>query len=750
MQQGQSFWSAVLTELNRRKVLRTVGAYAVAVFVVLQLMDAAVEPLRLPDWLPTLVVIILILGFPLVFVLAWHFDITPAGVRQSLADSLLTRAQSALLFSMMMLGMLGLGYGFYSYYSNVFTGDDTAASQQREFVAPQNSIAILPFADLSEDGSQGYFSDGMAEEILNVLANVSGLHVAARTSSFAFRQPDKDIREIGRLLNVRTVLEGSIRKSGDRIRLTAQLINVEDGYHIWSNSYDRKLDDVFAIQDEVASAIAAALVDSFAGLEQKPEARTDNFAAFEAYRTGRLHWWRRSPEELQKAITLFAKALEQDPSFAPAYAAMADSWLLLSMYGNLTSMQATKRAMPMIEKALEIDPGSAEAFAALGLARWQIGHRDAAESALRQAIKLNEDYVPAYLWLGGMLGEMGRLPEQSQVLQQAMVIDPLNELLAINVAGNLASQGDYQGAKDMLQNLVALRPDSATLLRIMSGFAIKSGELVEGWRYANQSYDLEPESPVVIQTMADAWASVGVNDKAEALLLDGLEKAKDNFSLQTSYFFLLLREGRLEKAERLLTEQFGTSIDALPGQLQQYYYFQKGMISLVAGDKDTARSLFENAIDEDFEQTWDGNQVLYLTVLSALYRDAANAELAETRLASAERAVRRARVNGVDDAGIYYTESSIHALRGDTRAALNSLQKAYDRGFRESWLLDIDLRLDSLHGEPKFAAIRQQIEKDIVQARTEVESTTLAVRSSATPLDSNAGKTGSIAYPATD
>ncbi|MGA9575860.1 MAG: hypothetical protein WBS20_18100, partial [Lysobacterales bacterium] len=344
------------------------------------------------------------------------------------------------------------------------------------------------------------------------------------------------------------------------------------------------------------------------------------------------------------------------------------------------------------------------------------------------AIKLNDDYIPAYLWLGGLLGEMGRLPEQSQVLQQAMTIDPLNELLAINVAGNLASQGNYQGAKDMLQNLVALRPDSATLLRIMSGYAINSGDLVEGWRFANQSYDLEPDSPVVIETLASAWASMDVNDKAESLLLDGLEKAKDNFNLQSTYFFLLLKQGRFEKAERLLTEQFAKSIDEMPEQLRRNYYFQKGMISLVAGDKDTARLFFENAFDEDFDQTWDGKQVLYATVLSALYRDAGNAELAEKRLASAERAVKRARINGADDAGIYYTESSIHALRGESEAALDSLKKAYDRGFREAWLLDIDLRLDSLHDKPQFTAIKQQIEKDIVEARTEVESSAFAVR----------------------
>lgn len=730
MKERQSFLSAVLTELNRRKVLRTVGAYAVAVFVVLQLMDAAVEPLRLPDWLPTLVVIVLILGFPLVFILAWLYDFTSEGVRKTRSAGLLTATQSILLFSMMMLGMGALGYGFYGYYSSILMTDgsftSSVAEQQREFVAPENSIAVLPFTDFSEDGSQGYFSDGISEEILNVLAKVKGLHVAARTSSFAFRDPETDIREIGRLLNVATVLEGSIRKSGDRIRLTAQLINVEDGYHIWSHSYDRELDDVFAIQDEVASAIATALVDSFAGLEEKPASRTYNLAAFEAYRTGRLHWWRRSPDELQKAITLFASALENDPSFAPAYAAMADSWLLLAMYGNLTNMKATERAMPMIEKALEIDPGSAEAFAALGLARWRIGQLDAGESALRQAIKLNEDYIPAYLWLGGMLGELGRLPEQSQILQQAMAKDPLNELLAINFAGNLSARGEYAAGKDLLKGLIALRPDSASLLRIIAGYAMKSGDLVDAWRYARQSYELEPESPVVIEIFASAWDSVGVTEKAEQLLLDGLGIANDNYGLRKNYFFLLVRQGRTEKAERMLQEQYGDSVEGLPIQLQQQYYFQKSLISLAAGDKDEARLLLEKTIDDDAEQTWNGMQILFATLSSALQLDAGNSELAEQRLVSAERAVRRARINGVDDADIYYTESSIQALRGQADAALVSLQGAYDRGFRGAWWLDWDLRMSSLRQEPQFAEIRQQIEKDIVQARLEVESFAVA------------------------
>lgn len=257
---------------------------------------------------------------------------------------------------------------------------------------------------------------------------------------------------------------------------------------------------------------------------------------------------------------------------------------------------------------------------------------------------------------------------------------------------------------------------------------MKSGDLVAAWRYASQSYDLEPESPVVIETLASAWESVGVIDKAESLLLEGLEIASDNSGLRNYYFFLLLRQGRLEKAASMLQEQYGDSVEGLPEQLQQHYYFQKGMISLVAGDKDTAMDLIEQAIGDESDQTWDRNQIFFLTLSSALKRGAGDTDIAEQRLVNAERAVRRARINGVDDAGIYYTESSIHALRGDSQAALESLQLAYERGFRGIWMLKIDLRLESLRDEPQFVAIEDKINRDIAQARSEVESPTFAVR----------------------
>ena len=714
-------------ELSRRKVLRTVGAYAVVVFVILQLMDAAVEPLRLPDWFPTLVVIVLILGFPVVFVLAWLFDVTGQGVRRTQPGGLLTRVQSFALFGFMILVTAGLGLGFYQYYSGVFESEPPDAgaevAEERSFSAPENSIAVLPFEDLSENGDQAHFSDGIAEEILNLLTQVDGLHVAARTSSFAFRDPQSDLRKIGRALNVRTLLEGSVRTSGNRIRLSAQLINVEDGYHIWSHTYDREIKDVFALQDEVASSIATALVDSFKGLAQNNPARqTRDLQAFEAYRTGRLNWWRRTPQSLQKAIELFAKALEHDASFAPAYAAIADSWILLSLYGNVNQIDAIDRAQPMIEKALALDPESAEAFAALGLARMQISQWDAAESALRQAIRLNGDYIPARLWLANLLGDEGRIPEQGLVLQEAMSLDPLNELLAVNYAGNLFSQGDYAGARQMLSGLIAVKPDSATLLKTLADLSSAHGDLVEGWKYAAKAFELEPQSPVVIQALANIWMELGDKDTSEKLLQDALKMAKDNTSLQTQYFQLLLSEGRLEEAEQVIADQFGGDISGLPDNFQRYYHLQTGLLRAVQGKLTDARDEFEQAIDMEDPPSFSGDQLWALTMSAYFNGRLGEQERAAQRLAEAEQAVKRARINGLDQADLYYAESAILVIKGQYDDALKALQAAYDKGFRQDWVLDIDGRLDPLRNRPEFVALRQQIRDDMHRALAEVRS----------------------------
>ncbi len=728
MTERLSFLSATWAELNRRKVLRTVGGYAVGVFVLLQLMDAAFEPLRLPDWLPTLVVVLLILGFPLVFLLAWHLEVRADGIHRTTGEGLLSRSQSAVLFSLMLLATAGLSAVFYDYYSGVFDGSgSTAPDMGRNFSAPQNSIAVLPFADLSPGSDQGHMADGIAEEILNLLAQVDGLRVAARTSSFAFRDSVEDIRKIGRVLNVRTILEGSVRTSGDRIRLTAQLINVEDGYHIWSNFYDREMDDVFEIQDEVASNIADALVESFEGLQTKPAARTDSVAAAQAYRTGRLHWWRRTPTELQKAIETFANALEHDARFAPAYAAMADSWLLLSLYGNVTTVKAIEKAQAMIDKALAIDPESAEAFGALGLARWQIGQLDAAESALRHAMDLNEDYIPAQLWLAGVLGEEGRFPEEHLVLKNAMNRDPLNELLLVNHAANLSIRGEWASGKEVIREVLDLHPDSTMLLRTLAKLELWNGNLVEGWKWARKAYDLEPNNPEEIAALARTWLILGDPERADGLIREGLRTSGQNATLLNEHWMTLVVARRYEEAEALVKETKKQSGADLPPTLERHFNFQLGMIALIQEQYPRAHRLLLAAVNEEDQLAYSGDDVWVLTLAALAAERVGEAEQAAELLDNAERRMRRGRLNGVDDPGIVYNEAVLLAMRDEPARALFKLQEAYDKGFREAWALEIDGRLGPLRDSPEFIALKHRIQDDLAAARLEIESLLLAV-----------------------
>ncbi len=731
MGERQSFFSAVMGELTRRKVLRTLGAYAVAVFVVLQLMDAAVEPLRLPEWFPTVVVLALILGFPIVFVLAWQFDITSKGVRMTESARLLRPGQTLALFTVMLLATGGLGLGFYQYYSGVFTevtAQQAVEAAARDYSAPENSIAVLPFVDMSEDGDQAYLTDGMAEEILNLLAGVDGLRVAARTSSFAFRN-EKDFSEIGRALNVRSVLEGSIRTSGNKIRLTAQLIDVESGFHIWSKNYDRELDDVFAMQDDVASAIASELVDSFDGLAASPAMRPTNLAAFEAYRTGRLHWWRRSPAELQQAIQLFADALAQDAQFAPAYAGLADSYILLSMYGNLDKLEAIDTALGYIDKALAIDPESAEAFAALGLARSEIDQLDAAESALLHAIQLDEDYIPARLWLSNLLEQQGRLQEQNLVLRDAMALDPLNELLVLNYAFSLDKLGRPEVALDVVEEKLQIRPDSTTLLRSLSGLAMGNGRLVEAWDYARRAQDIEPDNPVLIEQLASAWMELGELDRAEALLQDAMAAASDNSGLKGRYLNLLYIEKRLEEAESLIRDMFGPDVGELPDNFQRQYHFQMGLLRMIGREMDLALAEFEQALPTDTNRVLDGDSLFSLSMVAYLQQLAGDEEAALRLVEQAERGVRRARLNGMDGSDLYYNESIFHLIRGEPDQAVASLQAAYERGWRQAWVLELDGRLDPLRGHPDFIALEQRIQDDVDRARREVNDLSLSLAS---------------------
>ncbi|MGB2698544.1 MAG: protein kinase [Candidatus Zixiibacteriota bacterium] len=306
---------------------------------------------------------------------------------------------------------------------------------------PQPSIAVLPFTNLSGDKEQEFFCDGMAEEIINALAHVEGLRVVARTSAFSFRGQETDIREIGRKLSVENLLEGSVRKAGNRVRITAQLINVEDGYHLWSEKYDRDIgdlccpEDIFGIQDEISLAIVDNLKVKLLGDEKKAllKRSTENLEAYNLYLKGRYHWNKRTPEGLNKAIEHFKQAIEMEPLYALAYAGLADCYSMLEQALILRPQEAYPKAKAAAEKALKIDNNLGEAHASLGLVKWHYEWDwEGVEREFKRAIELNPNYASAHQWYGVFLVCNRRYPQGITEMTKAQELDPLSPI--INVA----------------------------------------------------------------------------------------------------------------------------------------------------------------------------------------------------------------------------------------------------------------------------------------------------------------------------
>jgi TolB-like protein/Flp pilus assembly protein TadD len=355
------------------------------------------------------------------------------------------------------------------------------------------SIAVLPFVDMSPDGDQEYFGDGIAEELINGLVRLRGLRVAARTSTFALKGQGYDVREIGQRLGVTSVLEGSIRKSGNRLRITAQLIEIEHGYHLWSETYDRDLEDVFKIQDDITKSVVAELASELLGSPEKPLTRapTDSAEAFELYMKGRYLWYRRYLAPLQTAIEHFERAIDLDPGFALAYTGIADAYSILGFYHFMSADEAATRARSAAKKALDLDPGLAQAHASLAFVHLTVGwgdgdFSDAVLVPMRRAIELNPTYGEARVWLGLALATLGRLEEGARATAAAVKWDPHSAYTLAIHAATLYVGRRYEEAKDAVDRALEIEPDnvvaSYTLAWILGATGDGEGAVATGTR----------------------------------------------------------------------------------------------------------------------------------------------------------------------------------------------------------------------------------------------------------------------------
>jgi TolB-like protein/Tfp pilus assembly protein PilF/predicted Ser/Thr protein kinase len=363
------------------------------------------------------------------------------------------------------------------------------------------SIAVLPFTNLSADPEQEYFCDGMAEEIINALTHLEGLRVVARTSAFAFKGKSGDIREIGRQLDVETVLEGSVRKAGARVRITAQLVSVTDGYHIWSEKFDRELQDIFGIQDEISLAIVDRLKVRLLGKERAELTRrhTEDLGAYQLYLKGRYFWNRRTKAALERALGCFQEAIERDPEYADAYVGLADAYNVLYARGHVPLQEAYQNATNAVLRALNLNESLAAAHTSLAeVKRVFESDLEGAEREFRHAIELNPGYATAHHWYSMMLVDAGRFEEAVEEGDRALDLDPLSTVIKLLVADLRSRAWDWAGAEEMYGHALEIDAANENILGAYSIFLAKVGRMDEAVSLVKRAMELAPANPLVL------------------------------------------------------------------------------------------------------------------------------------------------------------------------------------------------------------------------------------------------------------
>ncbi len=393
------------------------------------------------------------------------------------------------------------------------------------------SIAVIPFNDMSPQKDQDYFCEGMAEEIINALSKVEGLRVASRTSAFQFKEKSEDVRRIGEALNVKAVLEGGVRTAGSRIRVTTQLVNVDNGYHIWSERYDGELEDVFAIQDKIAANIVEALEVELIGGKSagQPKRHTDSLEAYQLFLKGRHNWYRRYRDSLKKAARFFEQATEEDPDYALAYAGLADTYGSLAFYGYPPEV-GSQRAEASVERALELDGSLAEAHAARGLIRFHY-HRDwvGAEKDYKRALALDPAYVLAYCWYSFLLSNTGRLEEAIDIAKRAQELDPLSPYA--NTVGGCAYlfAGLVEKALPEFTNALDMDDNFVLTLYFLGGAHSRAGRHEEAIQSLEKATTLTGRASFSLGWLGWTLGSAGREDEARSLLSELHERAQNEY-----------------------------------------------------------------------------------------------------------------------------------------------------------------------------------------------------------------------------
>ena len=528
-------------ELKRRNVYKVAVTYGVVAWLIMQIASQLFPFFDIPNWVVRLVILLLIIGFPIALTIAWAFETTPAGIKRTdAADSAGQRSRGGAWIYVVLVGAaLSIGLFFVGRYTA-----KQAAPQQSQVASavPQKSIAVLPLLNESGDPKDEYFSDGLSEELIAALAQINGLKVIGRSSSFRFKDRKDEPKTIGEKLGVSTLLDGTVRKQGDRVRIVAQLVNAADGIQLWTRTFDRQLKDIFAVQEEIARAVAESLKVTLLGSDSTQKRASENVEAHNAYLEGHFHFQRRNVEDYRKAVDYFDEAIRLDPDYALVYAERSEAWTFI---GDLTGQRPIMypKARSDAEKAVAIAPTLAEARAALGFALCFVDWKFAEGLAeLKRAKELSPANPTANDLLARIIVYMGQFDEAERQARHAVELDPLSTVTQGNLARVLFYAGKLDEANFFARKAAELQPTGASNRRWQVLIAAQRGDGETALREAQ----LEPDDGYRRFELAVAQYVVGDRQAADAALADLVAKAREGFAYQIAEVYAV--RGEKDKA----------------------------------------------------------------------------------------------------------------------------------------------------------------------------------------------------------
>jgi TolB-like protein/tetratricopeptide (TPR) repeat protein len=514
-------------ELKRRNVYKVAIAYIVGGWALSQGIAQVFPVFDVPNWIIRLIVLLVIIGLPIACVLAWMFEITPQGIKRTeTADAMpgaVRRKKHVWIYVVVIGAMVSIGLFFLGRYT---AGNVGSASG-----LPQKSIAVLPFDNLSRDPDNAFFAEGVQDEILTRLAKVADLKVIARTSTQRFKSVPDDLQQIAKQLGVANILEGSVQKAGDQVRVNVQLINAITDAHLWAETYDRKLTDIFAVESEIAKTIAETLQARLTGSEKSSIAKTPtvNPEAYELYLRGKFFAEKRTGADLRKSIEYYDQSIAKDPGYPLAYVGLADSHLLLTAYGDTSPKESITPARVALKKALDLDDSLAQAHASSGLLATLELDLNRAISELERAIQLNPNYATAHHWIALPLMFVGQFDRGIAEGKRAIELDPLSLIINADLCWMYFNARRYDEAEAQARKTLEMDP-RFYIAHYYLGEALQfKGKLVDAIAEFQTSTELNNNDQYSLAMLGQAYARNGQMDEAQKVFARLREEAQSRY-----------------------------------------------------------------------------------------------------------------------------------------------------------------------------------------------------------------------------